>query len=85
MVGLGLHDHAARVPVRDDAAQQGRQLSELDAADVAEVAPQLGDEGLAPVFAGGWLDTKVSQGGTALERVREQLDRARAAVAGAPR
>ncbi len=67
------------------AIEQGRQLSELDAADVAEVAPQLGDEGLAPVFAGGWLDTKVSQGGTGLERVREQLDRARAAVAGAPR
>jgi len=67
------------------AIEQGKQLSELEPAEVAEVAPQLGDEGLGPVFAGGWLDTKVSQGGTALERVREQLDRARAAVAGAPR
>ena len=67
------------------AIEQGKQLSELDAAEVAEVAPQLGDEGLAPVFEGGWLNTKVSQGGTALERVREQLDKARAAVAGAPR
>jgi argininosuccinate lyase len=67
------------------AIEEGKQLSELDPSEVAEVAPQLGDEGLGPVFAGGWLDTKVSQGGTALERVREQLDRARAAVAGAPR
>ena len=67
------------------AIEQGKQLSELDPASVSEVAPQLGEEGLGPVFAGGWLDTKVSQGGTALERVREQLDKARAAVAGAPR
>src|SRR5215216_2923091 len=48
------------------AIAQGRQLSELEPAEVAEVAPQLGDEGLGPVFARGWLDTKVSQGGTAL-------------------
>jgi argininosuccinate lyase len=67
------------------AIEQGKQLSDLDPDEVASVAPQLGDEGLGPVFAGGWLDTKVSQGGTALERVREQLDRARATVAGAPR
>jgi argininosuccinate lyase len=67
------------------AVEQGKQLSDLDPSDVASVAPQLGDEGLGLVFAGGWLDTKVSQGGTALERVREQLDRARATVAGAPR
>ena len=67
------------------AISQGRQLSELDPADVRAVAPQLGDEGLAPLLAGGWIDTKVSQGGTDIDRVREQLDRARAAVAGAPR
>jgi argininosuccinate lyase len=67
------------------AIEQGKQLTDLDPAEVAAVAPQLGDEGLGPLLAGGWLDTKVSQGGTALERVREQLDRARAAVAGAPR
>jgi argininosuccinate lyase len=67
------------------AIAQGRQLSELDPADVAEVAPQLGDEGLGPLLAGGWLDTKVSEGGTSLDRVREQLDKARATVAGAAR
>src|SRR5215216_6081643 len=48
------------------AIEQGKQLSELDPASVSEVAPQLGEEGLGPVFARGWLDTKVSQGGTAL-------------------
>jgi argininosuccinate lyase len=67
------------------AIEQGKQLTDLDPAEVAQVAPQLGDEGLGPLLAGGWLDSKVSEGGTALERVREQLERARATVAGAPR
>ena len=67
------------------AIEQGKQLTDLEPDEVAAVAPQLGDEGLGPLLAGGWVDTKVSQGGTSLERVREQLDRARAAVAGAPR
>ena len=67
------------------AIEQGKQLSELDPAEVAEVAPQLDGDGLRPLLAGGWVDTKVSEGGTAIDRVREQLDRARAAIAGAPR
>ena len=67
------------------AIEQGKQLSELDPAEVAEVAPQLDGDGLGPLFAGGWIDTKVSEGGTGLGRVRDQLDRARAAIAGAPR
>ena len=67
------------------AIAQGKQLSELDPAEVAEVAPQLDGDGLGPLLAGGWLDSKVSEGGTSLERVREQLDRARAAIAGDPR
>jgi len=42
--------------------------------------PQLG-EGLAEVLtAGAWLESKVSEGGTALARVREQLDLARRAL-----
>jgi argininosuccinate lyase len=67
------------------AIEQGKQLSELDPAEVAEVAPQLDGDGLGPLLAGGWIDTKVSEGGTSLERVREQLEKARAAIAGAPR
>jgi argininosuccinate lyase len=67
------------------AIAQGKQLSELDPAEVAEVAPQLDGEGLGPLLSGGWIDTKRSEGGTSLARVREQLDKARAAIAGAPR
>ena len=59
------------------ALESGRMLSELTDAELAELAPQLG-EGLAEVLtAGAWLESKVSEGGTALARVREQLDRAR--------
>jgi argininosuccinate lyase len=32
---------------------------------------------------GAWLESKASEGGTALARVREQLERARVALAGA--
>ena len=67
------------------AIEQGKQLSELDPEEVARVAPQLDGDGLGPQLAGGWLDTKVSEGGTSIERVREQLDKARAAIAGDPR
>jgi argininosuccinate lyase len=41
------------------------------------VAPQL-DGDLSDVLSeGAWLESKVSEGGTSLERVREQLGRAR--------
>jgi argininosuccinate lyase len=48
---------------------------------LAEVAvPRLGDEAAAVLQQASWLDSKVSEGGTALARVREQLDAARAVV-----
>jgi argininosuccinate lyase len=62
------------------AVERGGSLSELSDDDVAELAPQLGG-GFQEVLAeGAWLESKVSEGGTALARVREQLDRARAAL-----
>ena len=62
------------------AVDQGKQLSELTPEEVAAVAPQL-DGGLHDVLSeGAWLESKVSEGGTSLERVREQLGRARAAL-----
>jgi argininosuccinate lyase len=62
------------------AVDQGKQLSELSDAEVMAVAPQL-DGGLGEVLAeGAWLESKVSEGGTSLERVREQIGRARAAL-----
>ncbi len=49
---------------------------------LAEVAvPELGEE-VAPVFEqSSWLESKVSEGGTSLARVREQLDLARSLLA----
>jgi argininosuccinate lyase len=62
------------------AVDQGKRLSDLTDAEVAALAPQL-DGGLGEVLAeGAWLESKVSEGGTSLERVREQLGRARAAL-----
>jgi argininosuccinate lyase len=45
-------------------------------ADVA--VPALGDDAARVLSRSSWLESKVSEGGTALARVREQLDRARA-------
>jgi argininosuccinate lyase len=62
------------------AVDQGKRLSELTDEEVAAVAPQLYG-GLAEVLSeGAWLESKVSEGGTSLERVREQIGRARAAL-----
>jgi argininosuccinate lyase len=61
------------------ALEQGGTLSDLSDADVAELAPAL-DGALGDVLASGWLESKVSEGGTSLERVREQLGRARTAL-----
>jgi argininosuccinate lyase len=61
------------------ALERGGSLSDLSEADVAELAPALnGSDGLGEAMAeGAWLESKVSEGGTSLERVREQLGRAR--------
>ena len=48
---------------------------------LAEVAvPALGDEAAAVLSQSSWLESKESEGGTALARVREQLERLRAAA-----
>src|SRR3954447_17280959 len=61
----------------------GRHLADLTDDEVAELAPQL-DSGYREILAeGAWLESKVSEGGTALARVREQLEQARAAIDGA--
>jgi argininosuccinate lyase len=60
---------------------RGATLSDLSDEELAELAPQL-DGGLVEVLSeGAWLESKASEGGTALSRVREQLERARAALA----
>jgi argininosuccinate lyase len=62
------------------AIERGGTLSSLSDADVKELAPQL-DDGIRDVLTeGAWLESKVSEGGTSLERVREQLGRAHAVL-----
>jgi argininosuccinate lyase len=62
------------------AISQGKTLSELSPETIAAQSPLL-DEGYYAVLGdGAWLESKVSQGGTSLARVREQLRRARDAL-----
>ncbi|HEY5318160.1 MAG TPA: argininosuccinate lyase [Solirubrobacteraceae bacterium] len=64
------------------AIEEGKSLSELSPAELAEHSPLLDEEFYAVLGDGAWLETKVSEGGTSLARVREQLGRAREAIAG---
>jgi argininosuccinate lyase len=60
-----------------EAVGSGRRLSELTREDLARHAEVLDDEYYAVLSQRSWLESKVSEGGTALARVREQLERAR--------
>ena len=62
------------------ALEQGKSLSQLSRDELREHSEAL-DEGFYEVLASeNWLESKRSEGGTALPRVREQLARARAAL-----
>jgi argininosuccinate lyase len=54
-----------------DAVESGRPLAEV-------AVPALGEDAAAVLERSSWLESKVSEGGTSLARVREQLERARA-------
>jgi argininosuccinate lyase len=62
------------------AIELGKPLSALSPAELAEQSPLLDDDFYRLLEDGAWLETKVSEGGTSLARVREQLGRARAAL-----
>ena len=62
------------------AIEEGRRLSELTPEELAQQSPLLDDEFYALLRDGAWLESKVSEGGTSLARVREQLERARASL-----
>jgi argininosuccinate lyase len=62
------------------ALSSGRSLSELSQSELTEASPLLDDEFYAVLRDGAWLESKMSEGGTSLVRVREQLERARAAL-----
>ena len=63
------------------AVESGKQLSELTASELAEQSPLLDQAYYGLLEDGAWLESKVSEGGTSLGRVREQLQRAHAALA----
>ena len=59
------------------ATERGKSLSELTEDELAELAPELDGEYYALLEDGAWLESKISEGGTSLARVREQLAQAR--------
>jgi argininosuccinate lyase len=60
-----------------NAVERGVSLSQLTEPELAELAPSL-DSGYYEVLSqDSWLESKVSAGGTAVDRVREQLEHAR--------
>jgi argininosuccinate lyase len=60
------------------ALEQGKSLSELSREQLAEHSELLDDEFFSALEPGSWLERKASEGGTALHRVRDQLERAKA-------
>ena len=59
------------------AVEGGKRLSELTPVELHELAPQLDEEFYELLSDGAWLESKVSEGGTSLPRVRDQLAQAR--------
>jgi len=64
------------------ALAEGRTLSSLSREEIAEQSPALDEEFYAVITRSSWLESKVSEGGTALPRVREQVEQARAVLDG---
>jgi argininosuccinate lyase len=67
-----------------EAVDSGRTLSQLTRDELARHSEALDDEFYAVLAQHSWLESKVSEGGTALDRVREQLAHARAELDGQP-
>jgi argininosuccinate lyase len=61
-----------------EAVASGRTLSQLTPQELSRHSEALDDEFYAVLSQHAWLESKVSEGGTALDRVREQLAHARA-------
>ena len=62
------------------AVESGRVLSQLTREELAEHSDVLDDDFYAVLSQGSWLESKESEGGTSLARVREQLAHAQAAL-----
>ena len=74
--------HAVVAGLVRHALEGGKRLSELTREELAEFSDRLDDEYYAVLSNGSWLESKVSEGGTASARRAEQLERARAVLAG---
>jgi argininosuccinate lyase len=64
------------------ALDQGKALSELSRDELARFSNELDDDYYEVLSSRSWLESKVSEGGTASARVREQLSEARNALEG---
>jgi argininosuccinate lyase len=63
------------------ALEQGKRLSELTPQELARFSDRLDDDEYYDLLrASSWLESKVSEGGTASARIEEQIARARAAL-----
>ncbi len=69
--------HAVVAALVRRSRESGAPLSELPDAELEELAPEHAKDLRDLVREGSWIESKVSEGGTSLARVREQLDRAR--------
>src|SRR5215210_4594688 len=67
-----------------EALAAGKGLSELSHDELTQHSDALDDEFYEVLAQQSWLESKVSEGGTALARVREQLAHARAELDGQP-
>jgi len=63
------------------AVDSGRTLTQLTLEEIRAQSPLLDEEYYEVLGGDRWLESKDSEGGTSLRRVREQLDRARALLA----
>ena len=64
-----------------DAVTSGRKLSEFTPEQLAAHSEHLDAEVYDVLAQRSWLESKISEGGTSLARVREQMDSARALLA----
>jgi argininosuccinate lyase len=62
------------------ALESGKTLSELSRQELAAQSELLDDEFYRLLEDGAWLEAKVSEGGTSLTRVRDQVEQARTAL-----
>jgi argininosuccinate lyase len=62
------------------AVESGRVLSQLSREELAAHSEVLDDDFYAVLSQGSWLESKESEGGTSLARVREQIAHAKAAL-----